>query len=484
MSEITFSTESISPIFREIPFQDPFEIYKGLKSCNSFFLESVKGPENIARYSFIGIEPYLIVKVKDGVLEIDCQGRKTLSSRNPLHRLRELVNAYKQEPLKELPPFQGGAAGMLSYDFVHYLEKLPETATDDLNVPDAHFFMIDRLIAFDHAAKKSWIIVCPGARETVLGFSDVTRQRHVLIAEAEDALEDIHRRTGLEDKTEDESCSSDGVKISYEMEKEAYMGMVKKAREYIAAGDIFQANLSLRVSADIGDTDPWKIYTILRKINPSPFAAYVDFGDYHIVSSSPERLVRVIGRDVDTRPIAGTRPRGRDMHEDEVMSAELLLNEKERAEHIMLIDLERNDLGKVADYGTVNVDELMITEKYSHVIHIVSNVKGILAEGRDCFSVIRATFPGGTITGVPKVRCMEIIDELEPTRRGPYTGSIGYIGFNGNMDLNIIIRTFLIKDGRAYVQAGAGIVADSDPEREYYESLKKAEALIKTLEYL
>jgi aminodeoxychorismate synthase component I len=484
MSEITFNTESFIPIFREIPFEDPFEIYKGLRSSNSFLLESVKGPENIARYSFIGIEPYLIVKVKDGAVEIDCQGRKTLSSRNPLQRLRELVNAYKQEPARGLPPFQGGAAGMLSYDFVHYLEKLPQTATDDLHVPDAHFFMIDRLIAFDHSAKKSWIIVCPGARETVLGFSDVTRQRDILVEEAEDVLEDIQRRLGLEGKTEDESCTPERVKISYEMEKEAYMEMVRKTREYIAAGDIFQANLSLRVSADIGDTDPWKVYSVLRRINPSPFAAYVDFGDYHIVSSSPERLVRVEGKNVDTRPIAGTRPRGRDLEEDEIMRAELLLNEKERAEHIMLIDLERNDLGKVADYSTVNVDELMITEKYSHVIHIVSNVKGILAEGKDCFSVIRATFPGGTITGVPKVRCMEIIDELEPTQRGPYTGSVGYIGFNGNMDLNIIIRTFLIKNGKAYVQAGAGIVADSDPEREYYECLKKAEALIKTLEYL
>jgi anthranilate/para-aminobenzoate synthase component I len=274
------------------------------------------------------------------------------------------------------------------------------------------------------------------------------------------------------------------VKLSYEMEKERYMDMVTKAKEYIAAGDIFQANLSLRLSAEIGETDPWKVYTILRKINPSPFASFVDFDDYHIVSSSPERLVRVVGRIVDTRPIAGTRPRGKDLDEDETMSAELLLNEKERAEHIMLIDLERNDLGKVSDYGTVKVDELMITEKYSHVIHIVSNVKGVLVDGKDSFSVIRAAFPGGTITGVPKVRCMEIIDEIEPTKRGPYTGSIGYIGFNGNMDLNIIIRTFLIKEGRAYVQAGAGIVADSDPEREYYESLKKAEALIKTLEYL
>ena len=483
MTEISSNTKGFLPVFREIPFKDPAEVYKVLRNPNSFLYESVRGPENIARYSFIGIEPYMIVKVKNGSVEIDCQGRKTLSSRNPLQRLRELVNAYQQEPQAGLPPFQGGAAGMLSYDFVHYLERLPQKAKDDLHVPDAHFFMIDRLIAFDHAAKKTWIIVCPGARETALGFSEVIRPADILAGEARDVLEDIQKRIGLKDSAAHES-SANGVKISHEMKKQEYMEMVRKTKEYIAAGDIFQANLSLRVSADIGDTDPWKIYTVLKHINPAPFAAYVDFGDYHIVSSSPERLVRVMGRVVDTRPIAGTRPRGRDTHEDEMMSAELLLNEKERAEHIMLIDLERNDLGKVADYGTVNVDELMITEKYSHVIHIVSNVKGILAEGKDCFSVIRATFPGGTITGVPKVRCMEIIDEIEPTQRGPYTGSIGYIGFNGNMDLNIIIRTFLIKNGRAYVQAGAGIVADSDPEGEYYESLNKAEALIKTLEYL
>jgi anthranilate/para-aminobenzoate synthase component I len=262
------------------------------------------------------------------------------------------------------------------------------------------------------------------------------------------------------------------------------MAMVRRAKEYIAAGDIFQANLSLRLAADIGDADPLNIYGILREVNPSPFAAYLDFGEYQIVSSSPERLVRVKDGVVDTRPIAGTRPRGRDRLEDDEMRAELLLNEKERAEHIMLIDLERNDLGKVSDYGSVTVDELMITEQYSHVIHIVSNVRGDLAHGRDCFDVIRATFPGGTITGVPKVRCMQIIEELEKRRRGPYTGSLGYIGFNGSMDLNIIIRTFLVKKGKAYVQAGAGIVADSDPEREYYESLKKAEALINTLDRL
>ena len=485
MSEITFRTESFSPVFREIPFRAPHKLYESIRSGRSFLLESVKGPENIARYSFIGFEPYLTIKAKDGILEIDCNGRKTLSSRPSLQRLRELVTVYQQQPAAELPPFQGGAVGMLSYDFVRCLEKLPQAAKDDLAVPDLHFFMIDRLIAFDHFKKQSWIIVCPGARETVLGYSAVMRPRDVLLAEAENIVEDIRRRiTGEERRGETSEVSTQKVPVSYEIEKERYMDMVTKAKEYIAAGDIFQANLSLRVSAEIGRTDPWKIYSVLRSINPSPFAAYVDFEDYQIVSSSPERLVRVNGRIVDTRPIAGTRPRGKDPDEDAVMSAELLLNEKERAEHIMLIDLERNDIGKIADYGTVTVDELMITEKYSHVIHIVSNVKGVLADGKDSFNVIRAAFPGGTITGVPKVRCMEIIDEIEPVRRGPYTGSVGYIGFCGNMDLNIIIRTFLIKEGRAYVQAGAGIVADSDPEQEYYESLKKAEALIKTLEYL
>jgi anthranilate/para-aminobenzoate synthase component I len=265
------------------------------------------------------------------------------------------------------------------------------------------------------------------------------------------------------------------------MKKQDYMDIVRRAKEYIAAGDIFQANLSQRVSAHIENKDPWNLYKILRSINPSPFAAFLDFGDYQIVSSSPERLLRVKDGVVDTRPIAGTRPRGRDATEDEFMRTELLLNEKERAEHVMLIDLERNDLGRVSEYGMVKVDEFMTTEEYSHVIHIVSNVRGNLASAKDCFDAIRAAFPGGTITGVPKVRCMEIIDELEPVRRGPYTGSIGYIGFSGNMDFNIVIRTFVIKSGIAYVQAGAGIVADSDPGREYDETMKKAEALIRTL---
>lgn len=470
-------TGSVPPLFVEIPYTSPEQLYPVFSGRHSFFFESVKGPEKIARYSFIGFEPYLVLKAKDGLIEIECGSIKSMTHGKPLDFLRDIMGNYSQMPQQELPPFQGGAAGLLSYDFVHYLEKLPRTTQDDLRIPDAHFFFIDRLMAFDHRDKRAWAIVCPGLRNK-------GADRASNYDEAEYILEDICRRveskTGI-DHFDISGYAQSGVEIIHEMREQDYIKMVKKAKEYIASGDIFQANLSLRVSAYIGKRNPWDLYRVLRHINPSPFAGFIDFGDYCIVSSSPERLVRVRDRAVETRPIAGTRPRGKDTAEDKRMRDELLLNEKERAEHIMLIDLERNDLGRVSDYNSVEVDELMITEDYSHVIHIVSNIKGRLADGKNCLDAIKATFPGGTITGVPKVRCMEIIDELEPVRRGPYTGSMGYIGFSGNMDMNIIIRTFVIKGGVAYVQAGAGIVADSDPVREYHETLKKAEALIKTL---
>ncbi len=481
------TNDTLLPVFKEIPYESPDAVYIRLRAKKSLLLESVMGSFQTAKYSFICVEPYLIFKVKDGVVEIEFQGRHTISSRRPLPRLRELLESYRQIPVAGLPPFQGGAAGMLSYDFVHYIENLPRSTEDDLRLPDAHFFMIDRLVAFDHIRRKCWIIVCPGVRETTLGYSEISKDKGRCIAEAEGVLERIKEKIKKGSPPDIQAsgmqpAAAPPIELIHNTGRDRYVEMVKKAKDYIAAGDIFQANLSLRLSADIGQRDPWQIYGVLRDINPSPFASFIDFGDYQIASSSPERLVRVCEGMVDTRPIAGTRPRGSNMMEDEIMRAELLLNEKERAEHIMLIDLERNDIGKVSDYGSVRVDELMVTEDYSHVMHIVSNVSGKLAAGKDCFDVIKAAFPGGTITGVPKVRCMEIIDELEPFRRGPYTGSIGYVGFNGNMDLNIVIRTFVIKEGKAYIQAGAGIVADSDPEREYMESLKKAEALVKTLE--
>ncbi len=485
------------PVYSELPFISPQDIYRSLAKPFSFLLESIKGPEHIARYSFIGADPFLIFKVKNGNIDIHHKSTDILSSRSPLRILKEFLIRYNTCPDKNLPPFTGGAVGMISYDFVHYFERLPKTALDDLQVPDAHFMLVDTLIAIDHKLKRTLIIACPGAAEIIAdngnGIDDWERyyeHSREKISNIYNLISSIESNKHREDALQNSAVSP--ARINHEMEKTDYMKIVKKAKDYIHAGDIFQANLSQRVSAKIGDVSAWQIYKMLSRINPSPFAAFLDMGDYHIASSSPERLVRVHGDIVDTRPIAGTRPRGDDADGDNRMRAELLLNEKERAEHLMLIDLERNDLGKISDYSTVDVDEFMITEDYSHVIHIVSNVKGSLAKGKDCFDAIRATFPGGTITGVPKVRCMEIIDELEPVTRGPYTGSIGYIGFDGSMDLNIIIRTFLniiirtflIKNKTAYVQAGAGIVADSDPEKEYNETLKKAEALIKTLENL
>jgi anthranilate/para-aminobenzoate synthase component I len=503
-----------SPVYVELPFKPPLHLFETLKMPGTVLLESVKGPEKIARYSFIALEPYLEVVVKDSYIEIIKNGKRSVSNRKPLSRLRELVGIYRQRKDPALPPFQGGCIGLFSYDFVYYFERLPRTVVDDLKVPDAHFYMVDRLFAFDHKLGKTFAIVCPGARHFPLADSSLHIANYRVNIQPlqndspvslfhndqpsctkyhsfyDEAVETLNRLVSLYNKA---GSVSESVKktvpskkrridIDYEISKDEYMDMVIRAKEYIRAGDIFQSNLSQRLSAEIRSESPWTLYKILRIINPSPFAAYADFGDYQIVSSSPERLIRLRDGVAETRPIAGTRPRGATMHEDERMRSDLLLNEKERAEHIMLIDLERNDLGKVCSYGTIEVDELMITEDYSHVIHIVSNVKGRMSERRDAFSLVRATFPGGTITGVPKVRCMEIIDELEPVARGPYTGSLGYISFNDEMDLNIIIRTFLIKKGVAYVQAGAGIVADSDPEREYFETLKKAEALISTLE--
>ena len=540
------------PLYEEIPYLPPYLIYESLTSPNSFLLESIKGPMKIARYSFIGFDPYAIFKVKNGVIKIETAGETTKQHRlirddestrtnpplspftkgglrgitkrggggyekmagpgRPLEKLKELVTSYKQMPSENLPPFQGGAVGILSYDFVQYLDRLPKFAVDDIGLPDAHFILIDKLVAFDHQYRKCWIIVCPGARNIENDLTDWSEKYD----QAEYEIDKIKKKVTsykLQVKNKDRNSllvtqhsnpppppfnspltkgGFRGVKggqggitkigINYEMKKSDYMDIVRRAKEYIAAGDIFQANLSQRVSANIEDISRWSIYRALSSINPAPFAVFMDFGNYQIIGSSPERLLRVNDGIIETRPIAGTRPRGKNYTEDALMRAELLLNEKERAEHIMLVDLERNDIGRVSKYGTVTVDELMITEDCSHVIHIVSNVKGRIVDGKDCFDAIKAAFPGGTITGVPKIRCMEIIEELEPVKRGPYTGSIGYISFTGNMDLNIIIRTFVVKGDKAYVQVGAGIVADSDPEREYYETLKKAEALIKTLE--
>jgi anthranilate/para-aminobenzoate synthase component I len=460
-------------------------------------LESARTSDKTGRYSFVTADPYLIFRSRGDAVELDLPatpagkyGKRATMKRRPLTKLRELVANYRTERVAGLPPFTGGAIGFFSYDFARQFERFPRRAAVDLDIPEAYFIFVDLVIAFDHILNKAWVIVNPGAREQELGFRrPEPGQWEALYEEA------VERLAGMIAKLKNASARRDAGEfeakrkggdhaLTPNMTKDRFTSMVSRCKEYIAAGDIYQANLSQRLSAEIGTADPLRLYRILRSVNPSPFAAYLDFGDIQLVSSSPERLIRLREGVADTRPIAGTRRRGSDNAETRELSAELLTNEKERAEHIMLLDLERNDLGRVCDYGTVVVDEMMVVENYSHVIHIVSNVSGTLTEGRDAFDLVRAVFPGGTITGVPKVRCMEIIDELEPVARGPYTGSIGYISNAGDMDLNIIIRTFVVKDGVAHIQVGAGIVADSEPEREYFETLEKAEALKKALERL
>ena len=457
----------------EIPYAPAAAYYQSFRGRGTLMFESVKGPFRIARYSFLAFEPYSEYQARDRKHTLITPEGTEHPQEHPVTTIRTMVDSHEQSTVPGLPPFQGGAAGLMTYDFLHYLERVATSTTDDLKVPDIHMFLFDRLISFDHKEQKAWAVVCPGARD-----KDGTKE-----AVYNDALEMLHSISdrAVAGSINAKKPASARTTIEHDVSQEQYEHMVARAKEYISAGDIFQANLSLRVSADIGQRSPWDLYLALREINPSPFAGYMDFGDYVIAGSSPERLVMVRDGKAELRPIAGTRPRGRNSNEDEELREELLLNPKERAEHIMLIDLERNDIGRVCDYGSVEVDELMVTEDYSHVIHIVSNVRGKLAPGRDSLDAIKATFPGGTITGVPKVRCMEIIDELEHLRRGPYTGSMGYIGFGGSMDMNIIIRTFTICNNRAYVQAGAGIVADSDPTREYHESLSKAEALVRVL---
>ena len=459
-------------------------------------LESARTSDKTGRYSFVTADPYLIFRSRGDTVELDLPatptgkyGKRATMKRKPLKKLRELLANYRTERVAGLPPFTGGAIGFFSYDFARHFERLPRRAVVDLDIPEAYFIFVDLVVAFDHVLNKAWVIVNPGARQQELGFRrPEPGQWDELYDEAVERLAGtivkLKNASAPREAGEFEVKQAGGHALTPNMTKDRFTSMVSQCKEYIAAGDIYQANLSQRLSAEIGAIDPLRLYRILRSVNPSPFAAYLDFGDVQLVSSSPERLIRLREGVADTRPIAGTRRRGNDNAETRELSAELLTNEKERAEHIMLLDLERNDLGRVCDYGTVVVDEMMVVEDYSHVIHIVSNVRGTLTEGRDAFDLVRAVFPGGTITGVPKVRCMEIIDELEPVARGPYTGSIGYISNAGDMDLNIIIRTFVVKDGIAHIQVGAGIVADSDPEREYSETLQKAEALRKALAML
>ena len=452
--------------------EQPFELYKKIATHSqpSFLLESAKGRSDDACYSFLGSAPVSVVPAPPR--------RPAALGGDPFEPLRQAVGTPGIERSTDLPPFFGGAVGCLTYDFARRLESVPSLAVDDLNISDMQFALYDLITAVDHRANRLQIIFCP-SMERFLG-----EEREKLYREGVDRLAECEARLTAPAPSE-RTVPLETLSFAPEQTREAYLDRVRRAQAYIAAGDIYQANLSHRFAVDIPERyssgharleHEQALYRQLRSVNPSPFSGLLRFDGISLISSSPERLIRLRGRRAETRPIAGTRPRGSNTDDDRRLVEELLSSTKERAEHVMLVDLERNDLGRVCKAGTVRVDEFLAVEQYSHVSHIVSNVCGVLRDDVTPFDLIRAAFPGGTITGVPKIRCMEIIEELEPVRRGPYTGSFGYIGWNGDLDLNIVIRTLVMTGAKAYLQVGAGIVADSNPDAEYDETLHKAEA--------
>jgi len=453
------------------PLSTPYKIFQNFaNSPYSFLLESGGPIGEFSRYSFIGSDPFLILKSKGDEIEIYEQGQSHRFSGDPFYIMGRLISQYRLVALGQ-PPFVGGAVGYFGYDLCHFVEKLPRKSVDDLRLPDCYLGFYDLVLSFDHLTNR-FFVFSSGFPEEELGKR--RRRAELRLAEALDILRKAFR--------EDFSVRARNSipEIGSNFSRSDYLNAVEKAREYIRAGDIFQVNLSQRFMCR-QMAPPFVIYEQLRQINPAPFASFLKFPEVTIVSSSPERFLRISGRKVQTRPIKGTRPRGRDAFEDERLAKELLGSEKDRAELIMIVDLERNDLGRVCEYGSVKVPELVRLEAHPTVFHLVSTVEGVLKDGKDHIDCLKACFPGGSITGAPKIRAMEIIDELEPNQRGVYTGSIGYIGFNSETDLNIVIRTMVITGGRIYFHAGGGIVADSDPEIEYEETLHKARALIQSL---
>ena len=444
----------------------------------SFLLESTRGTESTGRYSFVGTDPFLVLRAKGTRIETLEHGIHRVFEGDPLEVLQRYLRDLAIPSPADIPPFYGGAVGLFSYDLARRIEVLPSLALDDLNCPDLAVMFVDTLIAFDHQEKRAVLVFTPAGDR--IATTDRTTLMKEGLAKIDRLEKDLWRPSAGAAHREGPAHFARPVS---NMTKEHYVSMVRRCKDYIAAGDIYQANLSQRFSVPFHG-DPWMLYRILSEINPSPFAAFLQLDDLCLISASPERLIRLNKGLLETRPIAGTRPRGDSPEEDSGMICELLSNEKECAEHLMLVDLERNDLGKVCRYGSVHVDEFMVTERYSHVIHIVSNIRGDILPEKTALDAFRAVFPGGTVTGVPKIRCLQIIEELEPVTRGPYTGSLGYVSFGGEMDMNIIIRTFVIKNGRAHIQVGGGIVADSNPDREYEETLFKAEALLKALNRL
>lgn len=439
----------------------------------SFLLESVEGGENIARYTFTGANPVEVFRARGRVCELESNGKLIHFDENPIEQLRRLTARYHPVRVPGLPPLVAGAIGYFAYNMVRLVEQLPATGRDDLNLDDCAMMFYLGLVVFDHVQHRVWVI-----------RNVFTDGKGTLRAKYDAAVGEIRCTRRLLEQPlplQRPKRVAGALRVRSNMSKPQFLSAVRKAKSYIRAGDIFQVVPSQRFSAQT-HADPFEIYRALRVVNPSPYLYFLKLGDVSVVGSSPEMLVKVQGRDAFYRPIAGTQPRGRDEAEDRELESKLLADPKERAEHIMLVDLGRNDLGRVCEYGSVKVERLMFVERYSHVMHIVSNLRGRLREDVDCFDALMSCFPAGTLTGAPKVRAMQIIDELEPTQRGLYAGGILYLDFSGNLDSCIALRTLVAKQGRAYIQAGAGIVADSVPEREYQETVNKARAVVTALE--
>jgi anthranilate synthase component I len=444
----------------------------------SFLLESVEGGEKIARYTFAGAHPEEVFRYSNGACVLESRDRLVWEERDPVTFLRSRMERFQPVRVPGLPPLVAGAIGYFSYDMVRLVERLPKRLRDDIGLFDAVLMFYHGILAFDHVQHRVFVV------------RNVFTEGHgSLRAKYNEAVREIkHTRKLLETPVAEEQPQAEArskkrapLKISSNFRRPEYEAVVRKSKEYIRAGDIFQVVISQRFSVKTS-SEPFQIYRVLRALNPSPYLFFLQMNDVSVVGSSPEMLVKVQGRDVFYRPIAGTLPRGKDEAEDLRLEKEMLASEKERAEHIMLVDLGRNDLGRVCDYGTVKVEQLMTVERFSHVMHLVSSLRGRLREDVDCFDALMACFPAGTVSGAPKVRAMEIIEELERTRRGIYAGGVLYMDFAGNLDSCIALRTMVIKNGVAHVQAGGGIVADSTPEGEYQESVNKSRALMAALE--
>lgn len=476
---------NITPVYREIMADLETPVLAFLKVCrdepNSFLLESVEGGEHLARYSFMGTDPYLILRLDKGVAQARQKGgyKQTIAYKDPLEVIASYLKAYKlvepQAVLKELPRFYGGAVGYFAYENVGYFERLPKPNNDPLSLPEGIFVFTDTVLVFDHLKRKIKVV-----SHVHLDTGDVATAYAEATARIEQIVSRLSQAVPMELLQGKAEGGVSGFATS-NVTREQYEQMVVKGKEYIAAGDIIQFVPSQRLSRPT-DAKPINLYRALRAVNPSPYMYYLHLGECHVIGASPESLVQVEDGKVSTHPIAGTRPRGQNAEEDVRLAAELSADEKERAEHVMLVDLGRNDIGRVSRAGTVRVTKLMEVENYSHVIHLVSHVEGQLKPELSCYDALRACFPAGTVSGAPKIRAMEIIAELEQDIRGLYAGAVGYFSYGGNMDTAIAIRTIMLKDNVAHIQAGAGIVADSVPATEYEETINKARALLRAID--